>query len=103
MSELSDMDYLRSKVASADEDVKGRKEKIEDEDGDDAEEDGGTAQHPDSAYESGENSSKAKSSKNKTHSKEKKSAQQEVTVETSWSCERFQIGSLMLWFLFFFS
>lgn len=74
MSELSDMDYLRSKVASADEGVKGRKEKIEDEDG-------VAAQHPDSAYESGENSSK--SSKNKTHSKDKKSAQQEVTVDKS--------------------
>lgn len=83
MSELSDMDYLRSKVASADGGVKGRKEKNTDEDDDEAEGDGGAAQHPDSAYESGENSSKAKSSKNKTHSKDKKSAQQEVTVEKS--------------------
>lgn len=79
MSELSDMDYLRSKVASTDDGVKGSKEKSEHED-DDAEEDGGAAQHPDSAYESGENSSKAKSSKNKMHSKDKKSAQQEVNV-----------------------
>lgn len=83
MSELSDMDYLRSKIASADDGVEGRKKQKEDEDDDDAEEDGGAAQHPDSAYESGENSSKAKSSKNKTHSKEKRSAQQEVTVEKS--------------------
>lgn len=84
MSELSDMDYLRSKVAGADDGVEGSKEENEDED-DDAEEDGGTAQHPDSAYESGENSSKAKSSKNKTHSKDKKSAQQEVNVGRSQS------------------
>lgn len=88
MSELSDMDYLRSKVASTDDSVEGSKEKNEDED-DNAEEDGGTAQHPDSAYESGENSSKAKSSKNKTHSKDKKSAQQEVNVGRSQSREWF--------------
>lgn len=88
MSELSDMDYLRSKVASADDGVEGSKEENEDED-DDAEEDGGMAQHPDSAYESGENSSKAKSSKNKTHSKDKKSAQQEVNVGRSQSREWF--------------
>lgn len=85
MSELSDMDYLRSKVASTDDGVEGSKEKNEDEDDDDAEEDGGTAQHPDSAYESGENSSKAKSSKNKTHSKDKKSAQQEMEPTTAFT------------------
>lgn len=88
MSELSDMDYLRSKVASAHDGVEVSEEKDEDEDHD-AEEDGSTAQHPDSAYESGENSSKAKSSKNKTHSKDKKSAQQEVTVGRSQSHRRF--------------
>lgn len=103
MPELSDMDYLRSKVASAHDRVEVSKEKDDDDEDDDAEEDGGTAQHPDSAYESGENSSKAKSSKNKTHSKDKKSAQQEVTVGRGQSHRRFhqvQTDSLTPGFFF---
>lgn len=85
ISELSDMDYLRSKVAKADtaelSKEKNADEEVED---DDADEDSGSVQQPDSAYESGENTGKTKpsaSSKNKMQSKDKKNAQQEVTVE----------------------
>lgn len=91
MSELSDMDYLRSKVAKADT-AEERKDKKDDEEveDDDADEDSGSVQHPDSAYESGENAAKTKpsaSSKNKMQSKDKKNAQQEVTVEEEpWCC-----------------
>lgn len=84
MSELSDMDYLRSKVAGADDGTKGSREKSAEEDGD-ADEDVGSAQHPDSAYESGENSSKAP--KNKKQNKVEKSAAQEVNVEWGPSCQ----------------
>lgn len=85
MSELSDMDYLRSKVANT-ETAEENKEKNADEEveDDDADEDSGSAQHPDSAYESGENAAKTKpsaSSKNKMQRKNKKNAQQEVIVE----------------------
>lgn len=93
MSELSDMDYLRSKVANT-ETAKESKEKNADEEveDDDADEDSGSAQHPDSAYESGENGAKTKpsaSSKNKMQSKDKKNAQQEVTVEEEPWCYTF--------------
>lgn len=85
MSELSDMDYLRLKVAKTDTTEETKKKNADEEvEDDNAEEDRGSAQHPDSAYESGENTAKTKpsaSSKNKMQSKDKKNAQQEVTVE----------------------
>lgn len=85
MSELSDMDYLRSKVANTETAEESQEKNADEEVEDDgADDDIGSAQHPDSAYESGENAAKTKpsaSSKNKMRSKDKKSALQEVTVE----------------------
>lgn len=83
-SGLSDMEYLRSKVATTD-------DTLEEEDGegaDDEDEDQGPVQHTDSAYESGdrENTSKAKtpaSSEEKKQSKAKKTAKQEVTDQST--------------------
>ena len=93
-SGLSDMDYLRSKVAQTDDTMEESVEKDEeeeedddgDEGGDDEEEEPGSVQHADSAYESGEreNSSKTKlpaSSEDKKQKKVKKTAAQEVSVE----------------------
>lgn len=84
-SGLSDMDYLRSKVAKTGDAM----EDSEEDDGegrDDEDEDRGPVQHTDSAYESGdrENTSKTKSSvpsEDKKPSKAKKTAKQEVTVQ----------------------
>uniref|UniRef100_A0A7N6AVP7 Probable RNA-binding protein 19 n=1 Tax=Anabas testudineus TaxID=64144 RepID=A0A7N6AVP7_ANATE len=83
-SALSDMEYLRSKVAQT-VDTMGE-EKDDDEEGDDEDEDNGPIQHTDSAYESGdrENVSKTKtsiSSEDKNQSKAKKTGQQESTTE----------------------
>uniref|UniRef100_A0A3Q3X5K8 Probable RNA-binding protein 19 n=1 Tax=Mola mola TaxID=94237 RepID=A0A3Q3X5K8_MOLML len=67
-SGLSDMEYLRSKVAQTDETMEEGEEKSDDE------EDRGPVQHTDSALESGENMSKTKisiSSKDKKQSKVK--------------------------------
>lgn len=83
-SGLSDMEYLRSKVATTD-------DTLEEEDGegaDDEDEDQGPVQHTDSAYESGdrENTSKTKtpaSSEEKKQSKAKKTAKQEVTDQST--------------------
>lgn len=83
-SGLSDMEYLRSKVATTD-------DTLEEEDGegaDDEDEDRVPVQHTDSAYESGdrENTSKAKtpaSSEEKKQSKAKKTAKQEVTDQST--------------------
>lgn len=69
-SGLSDMDYLRSKMAP-----------IKDTKDEDEEEDDGAVQHADSAYESGdrENTAKTKPSPEiKKPSKAKKTAKQEV-------------------------
>lgn len=82
-SALSDMEYLRSKVAQT-VDTMGE-EKDDDEEGDDEDEDNGPIQHTDSAYESGdrENVSKTKtsiSSEDKNQSKAKKTGQQEVSI-----------------------
>lgn len=104
MSELSDMDYLRSKVANT-ETAEESEEKNADEEveGDDADEDISSVQHPDSAYESGENATKTKpsaSSKNKMQSKDKKNAQQEVTVEEEPWCYTFPytvVFAISLW------
>lgn len=74
-SDLSDMEYLRSKVAQTDETMEEGEEKSDDE------EDRGPVQHTDSALESGENTSKTKisiSSKDKKQSKVK-NVKQEVT------------------------
>lgn len=84
MSGLSDMEYLRSKVAQTDDTMEESEEKNDAEEDDDEEEDGGPTQPTDSAYESGENTSKTKtsvSSEDKRQSKAKKNAKQEVTVQ----------------------
>lgn len=80
-SGLSDMDYLRSKVAQ----TVDMGEDDDNKDGDEEEEDDAPLQHTDSAYESGDrdNVSKVKSSvssEEKKQSKVKKTAKQEVTV-----------------------
>ncbi len=84
-SGLSDMEYLRSKVAKTDETMEESEEKDDEEDED---EEAGPAQHTDSAYESGdrENTSKNKTSvpsEEKKQSRAKKTAKEEVTVQTS--------------------
>ncbi|XP_070759819.1 probable RNA-binding protein 19 [Enoplosus armatus] len=63
-SGLSDMEYLRSKVAQTDDTMEESEEKDDGEGDDDEDEDNGPAQQPDSAYESGdrENLSKTKTS-----------------------------------------
>lgn len=82
-SSLSDMEYLRSKVAET---VNTMEEKEENSDGKEEEEEGDEdpvpPQHTDSAYESGENSSKTKTSVpcKKKESKIKKSEKQEVST-----------------------
>lgn len=84
MSGLSDMEYLRLKVAQTDDTVEESEEKNDGEEDDDEDEGRGPAQHTDSAYESGENTSKTKTSvscNDKNQSKVKKNANQEVTVQ----------------------
>lgn len=80
-SGISDMDYLRSKVAQTEDTGEQSDELNESED---EEEDDGTVQQPDSAYESSEreNISKTKPASDKKQSKVKKAAKQEVTFET---------------------
>lgn len=82
------MEYLRSKVAQTDDAMVESEEKDDGEGDDDEDVDHGPVQHTDSAYESGdrENASKTKtsvSSEDKKQSKAKKSAKQEVTVQTN--------------------
>ncbi len=82
------MEYLRSKVAQTDDTMEESEEKDDGGGGDDEDEDHGPVQHTDSAYESGdrENTSKTKtsvSSEDKKQSKAKKTAKQEVTVQTN--------------------
>lgn len=95
-SGLSDMDYLRSKVAqTADTEEEENKDEEEEEEDDD-----GPLQHTDSDYESGdrENISKVKSSvtsEEKDESKVKKPAKQEVTL-LSEAALNFYIQSLLL-------
>ncbi|KAF3850875.1 hypothetical protein F7725_012647 [Dissostichus mawsoni] len=95
-SGLSDMDYLRSKVAQTEDTMEESKEKQdgeeedEDEGEDDEDEDGVPAQHTDSAYESGdkENLSKTKtvvSSGDEKQSKIKKTAKQEMEPTTEFT------------------
>lgn len=81
-SGLSDMEYLRSKVAQT---VNTMEEKDENGNGEEEEEEGDDdtvpQQHTDSAYESGENSSKTKTSvpsKQKEHKKKRET--QEVST-----------------------
>ena len=84
-SGLSDMDYLRSKVAQIEDAVEKSDEKNE---GDGDEDDDGPVQ-PDSAYESGEreNNSKTKAAAgDKKQSKIKKDTKQEVCPWFSLSC-----------------
>ncbi|XP_030593757.1 putative RNA-binding protein 19 [Archocentrus centrarchus] len=85
-SGLSDMDYLRSKVAQ----TADMGEDDENKDGDEEEEDDGPLLHTDSAYESGdrENISKVKSSvssEEKKQSKMKKTAKQETEPMTEFT------------------
>ncbi|XP_033978279.1 probable RNA-binding protein 19 [Trematomus bernacchii] len=95
-SGLSDMDYLRSKVAQTEDTMEESKEKQDgeeendDEGEDDEDEDGVPAQHTDSAYESGdkENLSKTKtlvSSGDEKQSKIKKTAKQEMEPTTEFT------------------
>lgn len=84
-SGLSDMEYLRSKVAQTDDTMEESGEKDDGEGDDDEDEDCGPVQHTDSAYESGdrENMSKTKTSvasEDKKQSKAKKTTKQEVTI-----------------------
>ncbi|XP_051278796.1 LOW QUALITY PROTEIN: probable RNA-binding protein 19 [Dicentrarchus labrax] len=93
-SSLSDMDYLRSKVAHTDDTMEESEEKDAgeagddmDDDDDDEEEDRGPVQHTDSAYESGD-TSKIKpsvSSEDKKQSKAKKPAKQEMEPVTEFT------------------
>lgn len=79
-SGLSDMDYLRSKVAQTVNTLEEEEEKSDGEEEEEGDEDPILLQHTDSAYESGENSSKVKTPdlcKTK-ESKMKKSEKQEV-------------------------
>lgn len=82
-SGLSDMEYLRSKVAQTDDTMEENEPKDDGAGGDD--EDNGPVQHTDSAYESGDTSktNTSVSSEDKKHSKAKKTAKQEVTVQTN--------------------
>ncbi|XP_075955548.1 putative RNA-binding protein 19 isoform X1 [Anarhichas minor] len=85
-SGLSDMEYLRSKVAQTDDTMEESEEKH---DGDENE-DCGPVQHTDSAYESGDrdNVSKTKtsvSSEDKKQSKAKKTAKQEMEPTTEFT------------------
>ncbi|XP_035022008.2 probable RNA-binding protein 19 [Hippoglossus stenolepis] len=95
-SGLSDMDYLRSKVAQTDDTMEESVEKDEeeedddDEGGDDEDEEPGSVQPADSAYESGEreHSSKTKlsaSSEDKKQKKVKKTATQEMEPTTEFT------------------
>ncbi|XP_044052780.1 probable RNA-binding protein 19 [Siniperca chuatsi] len=89
-SGLSDMEYLRSKVAQTDDTMEDSEEKDDGEGGDDEDEDNGPVQHTDSAYESGdrENLSKTKtsvSSEDKKQSKAKKTAKQETEPATQFT------------------
>nr|XP_040052103.1 probable RNA-binding protein 19 isoform X1 [Gasterosteus aculeatus aculeatus] len=86
-SDLSDMEYLRSKVAQTDDTMEESEEKRDD---DDENEDCGPTQNTDSAYESGDrdNTSKAKtsvSSEDKRQSKTKKSAKEEMEPTTQFT------------------
>ncbi|XP_032373118.1 putative RNA-binding protein 19 isoform X1 [Etheostoma spectabile] len=88
-SGLSDMEYLRSKVAQTDDTMEESGEK-DGERGDDEDEDCGPVQHTDSAYESGdrENMSKTKtpvSSEDKKQGKAKKTTKQEMEPTTEFT------------------
>lgn len=83
-SGLSDMEYLRSKVTHTGETMEESKERNEGEEANDEDEDCGLVQHTDSAYESGENTSKTKglvSCEDKKQSKAKENAKQGVTFQ----------------------
>ncbi|XP_031164585.2 probable RNA-binding protein 19 isoform X3 [Sander lucioperca] len=89
-SGLSDMEYLRSKVAQTDDTMEESGEKDDGEGDDDEDEDCGPVQHTDSAYESGdrENMSKTKTSvasEDKKQSKAKKTTKQEMEPTTEFT------------------
>lgn len=81
ISSLSDMEYLRSKMAETVNTMEEKEENSDDEE-EEGDDDPVPLQHTDSAYESGENSSKTKTSVpcKKTESKMKKSEKQEVST-----------------------
>lgn len=81
MSSLSDMEYLRSKMAETVNTMEEKEENSDDEE-EEGDDDPVPLQHTDSASESGENSSKTKPSVpyKKTESKMKKSEKQEVST-----------------------
>ncbi|TMS03993.1 putative RNA-binding protein 19 [Larimichthys crocea] len=89
-SGLSDMEYLRSKVAKTDDTMEECEEEEEEEDEDkdeDEDVDHGCVQHTDSAYESGD-TSKTKtsvSSEDKKQSKAKKTAKQDMEPVTEFT------------------
>lgn len=81
-SGLSDMDYLRSKMAKTEDILEDSDEKN---DGDDEEQDDSPVQPTDSAYESGDREktvTSVSSEEDKKQSKGKKSGKQEVIVDT---------------------
>ncbi|XP_045891930.1 probable RNA-binding protein 19 [Micropterus dolomieu] len=84
-SGLSDMEYLRSKVAQTDDTMEENEPKDDGAGGDD--EDNGPVQHTDSAYESGDTSktNTSVSSEDKKHSKAKKTAKQETEPVTEFT------------------
>ncbi|XP_038560090.1 probable RNA-binding protein 19 [Micropterus salmoides] len=84
-SGLSDMEYLRSKVAQTDDTMEENELKDDGAGGDD--EDNGPVQHTDSAYESGDTSktNTTVSSEDKKHSKAKKTAKQETEPVTEFT------------------
>ncbi|CAJ1068825.1 probable RNA-binding protein 19 [Xyrichtys novacula] len=89
-SGLSDMEYLRSKVAQTDETTEESEVRDDDEGGDDEDEDSSPVRHMDSAYDSGEREDistdkpTVSSEKNK-QSKSKKTAKQEMDPVTEFT------------------
>ncbi|XP_076007167.1 putative RNA-binding protein 19 [Genypterus blacodes] len=88
-SGLSDMDYLRSKVAQTADTVaeSGEEEEEDGEDGDNKEDESGPVQEGDSDYESGdrEKSKTSVSNVDKKQSKDKKTAKQEMEPSTDYT------------------
>ncbi|KAM9359910.1 putative RNA-binding protein 19 [Symphorus nematophorus] len=89
-SGLSDMEYLRSKVAQTDDTMEESEDEDDGEVGKDEDEDHGLVKHTDSAYESGERESTSKtrtsvSSEDKKKGKAKKTTKQETEPVTEFT------------------
>lgn len=93
------MEYLRSKVAQTDDTMEESEEQPDGEGGDDEDEDRGPVQHTDSAYESGDRENKSVSSDDKKQNKAKKTAKQEVTVQTNLHIEDYCFIVSVFWFI----